>query len=365
MSLSGGEVVVIDGSYGEGGGQILRTSLALSALTQKPLRIERIRAGRSRPGLRPQHLTGVKAVQLITDAEVEGARIDSTSLLFRPRKLLYGNFTFDVSEERPSAGSITLIFQTVLPALLFAKHQSTLRIIRGGTHVPMSPPADYVQRVFLPMLSRMGACASFEVKRAGWFPKGGGEVHCKIETVAEALSPIELLERGSFKGITIVSAISNLKRSIAERQASQAYKRLTTELGITSSAVHVEIAELPSTGEGTMLFLLVEFENAVAGFSSLGEIGKPAERVADEAVDELRFYMRSDAPVDRRLCDQLVLYMALANGRSSIRTEKLTMHAHTNMWVIEQFLPVRFEVSGGVGEEAQITVEGVGMRKPV
>ncbi|MCS7253469.1 MAG: RNA 3'-terminal phosphate cyclase [Armatimonadota bacterium] len=352
--------VLIDGSYGEGGGQILRTSLALSALTQKPLRIEHIRAGRSRPGLRPQHLTGVKAVQMIANAEVEGAHVESTSLSFIPKGLRSGNFTFDVSEDRPSAGSITLIFQTVLPALMFAERESTLRIIRGGTHVPMSPPADYIQSVFLPMLERMGASASFEVKRAGWYPKGGGEALCKV-TPVKSLSPIEVVERGSIRQITIVSAISNLKRSIAERQASQALRRLT-ELGIPKGSINVELAELPSVGQGTMLFLLAEFENVISGFSSLGEIGKPAEKVADEAAEEFASYLKSNAPVDGRLCDQIVLYMALANGRSCIRTERLTMHAHTNMWVIEHFLEVKFEVKGNIGEQATIRVDGVGVK---
>lgn len=356
----GGDFIVIDGSYGEGGGQILRTSLALSALTQKPMRIERIRAGRSRPGLRPQHLTGVKVVQAIANAEVNGARVDSMSLSFVPKGLRGGNFTFDVSEDRPSAGSITLVFQTVLPALLFAERKSTLNIVRGGTHVPMSPPADYIQRVFLPMLTRMGISASFEVRRAGWYPKGGGEAHCEIMPV-QSLSPIEILERGNMKQVTVVSAISNLKRSIAERQANQALKRLS-ELSIPKGLIRVEIVELPSIGQGTMLFLLAEFENAISGFSSLGEIGKPAERVADEAADEFASYLQSNAPIDARLCDQLVLYMALANGRSCIRTEKLTMHAHTNMWVIEHFLPVKFEVKGNIGEPATICVNGVGMK---
>lgn len=359
-SNANGDFVTIDGSYGEGGGQILRTSLALSALTQKPVRIERIRAGRSRPGLRPQHLTGVKVAQAISDAEVKGAQVDSMVLSFVPKGLRGGDFTFDVSEDRPSAGSMTLIFQTALPALFFAERKSTLRIIRGGTHVPMSPPAEYIQRVFLPTLTLMGASASFEVKRAGWYPKGGGEARCEVIPV-QSISPIEIVERGNMRQVTIVSAISNLKRSIAERQANQAFKRLV-ELGIPKGSIKIEIVELPSIGQGTMLFLLAEFENAIAGFSSLGEIGKPAERVADEAADELTSYLQSGAPIDARLCDQLVLYMALANGRSCIRTEKLTMHAHTNMWVIEHFMPVKFEVKGNIGEPATICVDGIGMK---
>lgn len=350
--------VVIDGSYGEGGGQILRTSLALSALTGRPVHIERIRAGRERPGLRPQHLTGVHAVQTITEASVEGDRVNSMSLKFAPSKLQSGEWTFDISAKRPSAGSISLVLQTVLPALLFAGGTSTVHIIRGGTHVPMSPPVDYVKCIFLPTLARMGAAVDFEMERAGWYPKGGGAVHVHIHSL-QKLTPIQITERGALKRIRVLSAVSNLKRSIAERQARQAQRRLH-ELGISPQLIEVAITNLPSMGQGTIVFLIAEYEHAIAGFSALGERGKPAERVADEAVNEFAGYLVRDEPVDPRLSDQLVLYMALAAGQSVIRTTQLTLHATTNIWVIQQFLPVEFHVNGALGQPAEIRVDGMG-----
>lgn len=170
------ERVTIDGSYGEGGGQILRSSLALSALTGKPLRIFNIRAGRKNPGLRPQHLTAVRAAAAICGAKVDGAKVNSTELNFEPTNLRGGSFTVDVSADQPSAGSGTLVFQTVFPALLFAEQPSSVRIIRCGTHVPFSPPYDYIARVFLPMAQTVGANGELKLVKAGWFPRGGANL---------------------------------------------------------------------------------------------------------------------------------------------------------------------------------------------
>ncbi|MER3501466.1 MAG: hypothetical protein IMHGJWDQ_001160 [Candidatus Fervidibacter sp.] len=356
------EWVTIDGSYGEGGGQILRSSLALSALTGKPLHIVNIRAGRKNPGLRPQHLTAVRAAAAVSDAEVQGAKVNSPELRFVPHRLKGGTFTFDVSVDQPSAGSGTLVFQTVFPALSFAPHPSTVRIIRCGTHVPFSPPYDYLAHVFLPMVQRMGASAEFTLVKAGWFPKGGGELSATIRPAHFPLRPLTLTERGKLRRIWIVSALSNLKRSIAVRQANQAVNRLLN-MGFRQSDLEVDIRELPSPSTGTIVFLAAEFEQVVAGFSALGELGKPAEKVADEAADEFAQYWRTTAPVDKHLADQLVLFMALADGTSVIRTSALTQHTLTHIWLLEQFLPVRFEVDGQLGEPASIRVNGVGFMR--
>lgn len=350
--------VTIDGSYGEGGGQILRSSLALSALTGKPLRIFNIRAGRKNPGLRPQHLTAVRSAQAICNAKVDGAKVNSTELNFEPTDLRGGSFTVDVSADQPSAGSGTLVFQTIFPALLFAEQPSSVRIIRCGTHVPFSPPYDYIARVFLPMVQRMGANGELKLVKAGWFPRGGGELEASIVPVTQPLKPINLTERGNLKRIWVLSALSNLKRSIALRQANQAVNRLLN-MGFRQNEIEVDIRELPSPSTGTILFVAAEFENVVAGFSSLGELGKPAEKVADEAIDSFAEYWRTDAPVDKHLADQLVLFMALADGKSVIKTSALTQHTLTHIWLIEQFLPVRFEVQGSLGEQATIRVEGL------
>jgi len=351
--------VTIDGSHGEGGGQILRSSLALSALTGKPLRIFKIRSGRKNPGLRPQHLTAVRAAATICNAKVDGAKVNSTELNFEPTNLCGGSFVFDVSADQPSAGSGTLVFQTVFPALLFSQQTSSVRIVRCGTHVPFSPPYDYIARVFLPMAQRMGANGKLTLVKAGWFPRGNGELEAEIQPVNRPLKPINLTERGNLKRIWVLSALSNLKRSIAIRQANQAVNRLLS-IGFHQSEIEVEISELPSPSTGTVVFVCAEFENVIAGFSALGELGKPAEKVADEAVDDFAEYWRTDAPVDKHLADQLVLFMALADGKSVIKTSALTQHTLTHIWVIEQFLPVRFEVQGNLGEPATISVEGLG-----
>lgn len=353
------ERVTIDGSYGEGGGQILRSSLALSTLTGKPLKIFNIRAGRKNPGLRPQHLTAVRAAASICDAKIEGAKVNSTDLNFEPQNLQGGNFVFDISADQPSAGSGTLVFQTVFPALLFAQQSSSIRIIRCGTHVPFSPPYDYIASVFLPMVQMIGAKGDLILVKAGWFPRGGGEIEASIHPVNQPLKPINLTERGSLKRIGVLSALSNLKRSIALRQANQAVNRLL-KMGFRQSEIEVDIREIPSPSTGTILFVAAEFENVIAGFSSLGELGKPAEKVADEAVDDFAEYWRTDAPVDKHLADQLVLFMALADGKSVIKTNALTQHTLTHIWVIERFLPVKFEVQGNLGEPVTITVEGLG-----
>lgn len=351
--------VVIDGSYGEGGGQILRTSLALSALTGKPLHIVNIRAGRKNPGLRPQHLTAVRAAALVSQAQTEGAKVNSTELRFVPKGLSGGDFNLDISADQPSAGSATLVFQTVFPALLFAGQTSSLRLMRCGTHVAFSPSYDYIEQIFLPTMKRMGAVGELTLVKAGWFPKGGGELVARVEPLTEALQPIALIERGTLRRLRVLSALSNLKRSIAVRQANQAVNRLLA-MGFRQSEIEADIRELPSPSTGTAVFIAAEFEHGVAGFSALGERGKPAEQVADEAVEAFTTYWQTDAPVDRHLADQLVLFMALANGRSVIRTSALSQHAITHIWVVEQFLPVRFEVKGGLGEVATITVEGIG-----
>lgn len=352
-------MVTIDGSYGEGGGQILRSSLALSVLTGKPMRIFNIRAGRKNPGLRPQHLTSVRAAAIICNAQIDGAKVGSTELTFEPKSLEGGSLVVDVSLDQPSAGSGTLVFQTVFPALLFAKQPSFVRITRCGTHVPFSPPYDYIAFVFLPIVLKMSAKGELKLVKAGWFPKGGGEIEAAIQPVNQPLKPINLTERGKLERIWVFSELSNLKRSIAVRQANQAVNRLLG-MGFRQSEIEVEIREIPSPSTGTMVFIVAEFDNVIAGFSALGELGKPAEKVADEAIDDFAEYWRTDAPLDKHLSDQIVLFMALAHGKSVIKTSALTQHALTHIWVIQQFLPIQFEVQGNLGEPATVRVEGLG-----
>lgn len=340
-------VVEIDGSYGEGGGQILRSALSLSIITGTPFRLVNIRAGREKPGLRPQHLTSVHAATTISNAEVDGAKVGSLALEFAPRAVKAGNYQFDVG----TAGAVMLILQTLLPPLCRTSEESQI-FLRGGTHVPFSPPFHFVAEVFLPMVTRMGVKADVNLLTAGWNPKGGGEVTATIAPTP-TLQPLNLTERGALRRVTVYALISNLPDHIAQRERDAAANLLRDLRDIKP---RLEIQRLPSIGEGTMVALVAEFENTVVGFSAMGQIGKRAERVAEEAVRPFLKFLKSDATVDSHLADQLLLYMALAEGHSRIVTNELTAHVRTNVWLIEKFLPVQFKVEGELGNRASIEV---------
>jgi RNA 3'-terminal phosphate cyclase (ATP) len=336
--------MIIDGSYGEGGGQILRTSLALAALLNRPVEIINIRRGRKKPGLQPQHLTAVQAIAAVTNAEVTGAGLGSERLVFEPRTIVGGEYEFDVAAVKASAGSVGLVFQAVAPVLFAAAEPSHLTL-KGGTHVPWSPPTTYLQSVFLPTLATLGLQGNIETRRWGGYPIGGGIAEATI-TPAQTILPLNHTARGELEQLEGWSVVSNLPRSIAERQRDQARRRLARE-GLSAP---VEILEAPSVGKGTFVFLLARYHDTVAGFSALGERGKPAERVADEAVHEFLAHHVSGMAVDKHLADQVLIYLALAAGRSTFTTSEITQHLLTNIWVIEQFLPVKFEVGGELGQ---------------
>jgi len=350
-------VLVLDGSYGEGGGQVLRTSLALSVLTGRPLRLERIRAGRRKPGLQPQHLTGLRAAAKLCEATVEGAKLNSQEITFVPRSPVQaGTYTFDVAQvaKGGSAGSVSLILQTVLLPLALTTGTSQLTL-RGGTHVAWSPPYDYLKRVYLPTLSWMGIQAKVNIRKWGWYPVGGGEVQATVEGLgadlgqpfpADRLAGLDLQDRGNLLRVRGVSASSNLPKHIRVRQEGSALQRLRSN-GVNA---RIDVVDAPSKGQGTVVFLWAEFENALAGFTSLGERGKPAERVAEEAAEDLLGFLRGAAALDRHLADQLVLPLALAAGASRFSTEAVTLHLLTNAWVVNQFLPGRVQVDGREGE---------------
>ncbi len=340
-------ILKIDGSHGEGGGQILRTTLALAAILRRPVEIHSIRAGRKKPGLRPQHLMAVKAMTSITAGKVNGAELGSMQLSFEPRQLAPGSYSLDIG----TAGSTSLVLQTMLPALLFAEGASQV-VITGGTHVPWSPCFHYLQEVFVPALQKMGVALQLEIARWGWYPKGGGKVTASISAVPE-LSGVDFTWRGGLQNTYLLSAVSNLPMNIAERQRDQVLKRFRDH---GDEVPRIELSKGPSPGTGTVVFVRAKFENGVAGFTSLGKKGKPAEKVADDACSDFFRSMSSGAVVDDHLADQLVLYMALAKGRSSLITDRITKHLAANMWVIEQFLPVRFQVEK---EASKISIEGI------
>ena len=338
----------IDGNYGEGGGQILRSSLSLSAILNRPIRISSIRAGRKKPGLAPQHLTSVNAVAAITNAEVIGGQLGSQTLTFRPQEISGGNYTFDVAEIRPSAGALSLVFQSVALPLSFARVPSTVTL-RGGTHVPWSPTVHYLQEVFIPMAARFGFEGSIELNRWGWYPKGGGEAIAKVQPTAD-WHGVQLGHREKLQAIHGISAVSNLPEHIINRQHNQIEKRLAR----FDSRVNIERVKGESIGQGTLVFLKAEFENVQAGFSALGARGKRAEGVADEACQALADFLKSDAAIEPDLADQLVLPMALAKGESRFTTSQITRHLTTNIWLVQQFLPVQFEVNGAENESGEI-----------
>jgi RNA 3'-terminal phosphate cyclase (ATP) len=347
-------LITIDGSYGEGGGQVLRTSLSLSALQGEAVHIENIRAKRPKPGLQAQHLTGVLATAQICNAQLTGAALGSQTLTFAPQSPPQaGDYTFDVAEARKggSAGSTSLVFQTLLLPLAFAVGDSHLTI-RGGTHVAWSPPFHYLKHVYLPTLARMGIEAKVEIKQWGWYPIGGGEITARIKgqgagdkglsSTSRPLASINLVNRGELKRLWGVSALSNLPAHIGQRQKRQA-ERVLRERGF---APEIEIVDAPSPGQGTVVFLVAEFKNVVAGFTSYGARGKRAEKVAEEACQDFIQYHDSGRALDKHLADQLILPMSLAATQSGFTTYEVTQHLLTNVGVVQRLMGVKAEIEG-------------------
>ena len=365
------EFLELDGAYGEGGGQVLRTALTLSARLSRPVHLRGLRAGRPKPGLAPQHLTTVLAVAKVCDAEVQGARLGSTDLWFAPRRPPQaGTYTFDVTQaaQGGSAGAVTLVWQTLLLPLASAAAPSHLTL-KGGTHVPWSPPFDYLAGVFLPTVARLGLTATLGLDAWGFYPVGGGVMRSDISPLISpppaslpshpsaslpTLSPLSLTERGALKRVTGAAVACNLPADIAQRIANRAVNVLR------GRKLPVEVAprRVGGPGMGAGLFLVAEYEGAVAGFSALGAKGKPSDQVADEACQALLAHHATEAAADPHLADQLLLPLALASGRSALTTSEVTGHLLTNAYTIQQFLPVSIEVSGREGEPGQVTVFG-------
>jgi RNA 3'-terminal phosphate cyclase (ATP) len=348
-------LIEIDGGFGEGGGQILRSALSLSCLTETPFRIINIRRSRSKPGLQPQHLMAVKALKSVCRADVEGGTIGSKYLAFRPGKAVPGEYVFDIG----TAGSTTLLLQALLPPLIFADGSSSLRLI-GGTHVPMSPIFDYLQSVFSPFLRSIGIDITVSIQKYGFYPQGGGRMGATIVPVkkGDGLCPTQLLNASAQKSVHGVSAVGNLPLSIAERQRSAALDVLSAN-GIEAQ---VEAKSVTSPSPGTYIFFK-STGGCGAGFSSIGQRGKRAEVVGSEAARELLSYIRTEACLDYHLADQVLIYLSLAAGQSTYSTSMITEHLATNLAVIQRFLPVSFEMKGQKGHPGTIIVNGIGYRR--
>jgi len=316
-------MIHINGSSGEGGGQIIRTALTLSAITKKEVSIENIRAGRPKPGLAAQHLTAVKAVRNVCRGTLEGAEIGSTNLIFHPGELVGGKYDFNIG----TAGSVTLVAQTLIPILLKAEKESIIRII-GGTHVMKSPGYDYFEKVFIPAIQRMGAQVESRLVRLGFYPKGGGDIEVIVKP--SELRGTDIWPRS--EQVQVIIRNSNLPLSIAIRE-----KKIFIQNNIES--VYIRETQDPELATGNAVTAWAGFRGAY----SLGEKGKRAEAVAEQAYDEI---MAEKFDVDKHLADQLLIYAALAQGKTSFETSEFTSHLKTNAEIIRKFIDRNIKMDG-------------------
>lgn len=325
-------MIEIDGSFGEGGGQIVRSSLTLAAVLKKPVRITNIRARRPRPGLAAQHLAAARAVARVCGGRIEGGKKGSPELLFEPGEIRAGHY----SREIGTAGSTTLILQTVLPVLAAADGPSRISI-HGGTHNPLAPPADFISECYLPALSLMGLESSCELVRHGFYPRGGGAIRAAVEPWRTA-RPLDLCDEVEWGAPEVTVLISNLPEHVAFRERDEIAGRLGLD------PVSVAIEALPGeVGPGNAVLVRCRAGDRVALITSFGEPGKRAERVASEAARDIKKLIKSRAPVDPRLADQLILPMALGPGGRFL-TSEVTEHARTQAHVINAFLGVKVEM---------------------
>lgn len=353
-------MIEIDGSMGEGGGAVLRTALALGAVSGRPVRIFNIRSRRDKPGLQAQHLCGVEALAKIAGAEVHGAALNSTELTFIPGQIRGGRYRVDIG----TAGSTTLVLQIIMPVAAFANGPVDIEI-RGGTDNPMAPPIDYLKNVTIPILRRMGYRGEVECLRRGHYPRGGGIVRAKIEPV-EKLQAVKIVSQGQILRVAGVAHAVRLPSRIATRIAHAA----TLEL-IKSVRAPVDIrcesyqsGQDPHLSPGAGLTLWAETDSgAIIGTSSLGAPGKPSEKVGREAALDLIAQLKTGGACDRYLSDQLIPYFALAEGTSEITCTTLTSHTITNIELVRRILDVNILVSGDLDRPGKITVTGIGFKK--
>ena len=330
-------MLTIDGSMGEGGGQVLRSSLALSLLSGAPFRIDDIRAGRARPGLMRQHLVAVNAAAQVGDASVQGAEIGSTRLEFRPQAIKARDYTFAIG----SAGSTTLVFQTILwPLLLGAASPSTITF-EGGTHNPMAPPYEFIASTFLPLLARMGGQVEVGLTCHGFYPAGGGRWSTTIQPT-QRLGRLSLLERGELKNLSARALLAALPASVALRELDT----LAATLGWDRAACRPQMIK-DSRGPGNVLLAFIESEQVTEVVSGFGERGVSSERVAAGVASEVQRYLNANVPVGEHLADQLLLPMALGEG-GVFRTLSPSRHCLTQLSLLKLFL----------GTSAVVTHEG-------
>lgn len=325
-------IVDLDGAQGEGGGQVLRSALTLSMITGIPFRIQRIRARRSKPGLLRQHLTAVLAAQAISGAQVEGATAGSQTLSFVPGPIRGGTYRFAIG----TAGSCTLVLQTLVPALWYADGPSEVEV-SGGTHNPLAPPADFLIDSWAPLVARLGAPVDIELLRHGFYPAGGGAVRARVAPVVALSAALTLTDRGAARGLFAEARVAGVPGGVAAREIG----RLQTHF----DGLDGKVSELPAReGPGNIVLLRVEHEHVTEVFAAFGERGVPAEAVADRAAKAACHYLHSGAGVGPHLADQLLLPLALAGG-GVFTTPHASSHLRTNAAVIARFLPVKVDIT--------------------
>ncbi len=341
----------IDGSFLEGGGQILRTAIALSAVLNKDVKVVNIRSKRKKPGLKPQHFASVNMVAKLTGAEVEGLRIGSKEIVFKPKTIKGGSFIMDIG----TAGSVTLVLQTLLPFIIYAPTKLNL-VIRGGTNVAFSPQVDYFINVFTRWAKSIGVEMGLELVKRGTYPKGGGVVKVSVKPL-KTIQGFSFLERGEVKKIKGISWCENLPLHVCKRQKESAEK-LLYQAGYEDVEIAVQAGKM-SRSPGSGVVVWAETTNkAFIGADSLGERGKPAEKVGREAANKLLTELTLKAPLDKHMGDQVIPFMGLAQGTSQVKVTEITRHTKTNIFVTEKILKVNFEVEDD--KPGLIRVKGMG-----
>ena len=348
-------MLVVDGSFGEGGGQILRTAIGLATVLGKPIKIVNIRARRRNPGLQPQHLTAVRALAKLSSARVVGAEVGSMQLVFEPGEPRGGSYVFDVG----TAGSVTLVLQALIPALPFLDRDTVIEL-RGGTDVPWSPTVDYMRFVFIPLAMRFGMRMDLEVVRRGHYPRGGGIIKISAKPT-HRLKSVELTERGELKRIGGKSHCVKLPKHIAERQANAA-KEVLERLGVPID-IELEFYDPksdPHPGPGSGIVLYADFSNSIMGADALGEKGKPAEAVGREAAQKLLQEVESGAAIDSHMGDMIVALACLAEGITRYTTPKITLHMETALKIAKDIAGCEYRTLP-MGSVHLVEIRGLGL----
>jgi RNA 3'-terminal phosphate cyclase (ATP) len=351
------DFIEIDGTYGEGGGQILRTALMLSCLSLKPMHITRVRGKRRRPGLLAQHLAVLHAVSRISQAELKGASNGSNEFWIVPKRITGGVFNFNISQLRRSVGAISFILQTLLPSLAFCGKSSRINI-KGGTHIPLSPPHEFIEWAFIPFIANLGIRMRASFNQPGFLPSGNGEVDYVIEPLTRTLKAVNLVDRGALADIKFTAMVSGFDGTMLDKMVQIGSERV----GGRDVEVEVIPRHYPGPDKASFACFYARFTNTDAAFCTLGRQDEDPVAVVSEAAARLISFLGNRCVVEEHLADQVLLYLLLAEGNSVISVPRITSHLLTNIWVLGQFFPGRIKVDGILDEQGRIYVQGIGMQ---